>query len=461
MREIDSADSEAERTEPGSTRRDVLRATAAAVGTAGIAGCSGGSGATTSQVTTTAAGPANHPVEGDSVTIGLAIPQSERFREEGADLRAGYELAAKNLNEGTGVVGTSHTSLDGGGINGKTVELAVENTESDGDAAGEAATTLVDHHGAIMVTGGASVAEANALSAVAEDREVVHMVGFVPGNSISGERCSRFAFQAMFNAKMAGQALAPELTERLGSNIPMMHVQPDTTLGDAFASSMREQMKATGSWYEVNRARTRPGRDSYESVLKRVNDAGPDVAVLNYYGLDGANILAQAKRHLDEEIAVVIPVFDRAMAGAAGGAIEDVVGTVTWDTEIGEPISRAFTQAWRNTAVSDETVAERPSGVAHLAYFQLLQYAAAVERAGSFHPEDVIGALEGHQFAVGMGTQEFRACDHQAIRPVPVVRGRSADRQSPGRFYDLLDIARDVGYGCDESPADDCEFSES
>lgn len=52
-----------------------------------------------------------------------------------------------------------------------------------------------------------------------------------------------------------------------------------------------------------------------------------------------------------------------------------------------------------------------------------LQYAAAVDRADTFRPPDVIRALEDYGCVAGIGREKKRGCDQQAVRPVPGVRG--------------------------------------
>jgi ABC-type branched-subunit amino acid transport system substrate-binding protein len=307
-----------------------------------------------------------------------------------------------------------------------------------------------------MVTGGASPEEAHAMMDVAGDLEFVHMVGFVPGNTVTGDRCSRYAFQGMFNAKMAAQALAPVLVREYGAEQNMVQIQPDSDLGDSFAESVGAEMSQEANWHQLNTIQTRIGTQSYESSLQEAADLGPDVLVLNYYGLDGANALSQAEDIVPDDMNIVVPLFDRAMAAAAGGAIEGVFGTVNWESNIDEPASRGFNQAWMNASMGDQTATPTPSGVAHLAYWQLLQYAAAVERADSFHPDDVITQLEDHEYGTGMGTQQYRACDHQTIRSVPVVKGLSEQSQYPGTYFQHPIITEDIGYGCDEPPANQC-----
>ena len=58
---------------------------------------------------------------------------------------------------------------------------------------------------------------------------------------------------------------------------------------------------------------------------------------------------------------------------------------------------------------------------------QVLLYADAVERAGTFYPPEVIKALEGYEFdGLGNGPTLYRADDHQCFKDVYVVKGKDA-----------------------------------
>jgi hypothetical protein len=96
-----------------------------------------------------------------------------------------------------------------------------------------------------------------------------------------------------------------------------------------------------------------------------------------------------------------------------------------------------------------------------LAYSQTLQYAAAVERAGTFYPPEVIRQLEGHQYGnLGMGDEQMRKCDHQAQRAVPVVKGLPKSEQEAGTFFELVQMTpkAKVGYQCNSGPASQCSL---
>jgi ABC-type branched-subunit amino acid transport system substrate-binding protein len=437
----------------GPTRRDVL-AGAGAAGLAGLAGClPDGGGGTATQ--TTSSNYANVPLSGDTVKIGVSVPQTGVYQGEGQQLRFGYELAAQNINNSDvetrlGYVNNEHfAALQGSaGLRGKQIELVVQDTESSAETARSSASTLIEDEGVVMLAGGASSDEAMAHQSVAMDNGVVHMIGFAPGNSISGTNCALTGFQEMFNAKEAAQALRPVLTEEYADG---------ADVGESFAASMRTELADAG-WSEQTVETTRVGTTNFRSAIETAVAEEPDVLVLNYYGLGGSHALRQAADIADEAVSVVVPLYNRPMARNAGGAMADVLGTIHWESSILERYSRMFTNAWRRAYSGNDQRATAPSGLAHLAYSQLFQYAAAVERAGTFEPPAVVDELEDFTYDIGMGEETMRQCDHTAQRSVPIVRGLAADDQYWGRYYEIEEIVTPEGYTCDEAPAANCNL---
>ena len=76
---------------------------------------------------------------------------------------------------------------------------------------------------------------------------------------------------------------------------------------------------------------------------------------------------------------------------------------------------------------------------------QVLLYADAVERAGTFYPPEVIKALEDYEFdGLGNGPTTYRGSDHQCFKEVYAVKGKDA----PANPFDLLEV---VGTASKES----------
>ncbi|WP_425498329.1 substrate-binding protein [Halogeometricum salsisoli] len=455
-------------------RRDVLKAAGAStVGIAGLAGCSGGGGGGEQGGDGTGGGgggsgdgggggsddyPAlgNYPIEGDTATFGFNVPQSGPYASEGQDELRAYQLAVTHLNEGGGWVDTQFDDLSGDGVLGYRIDYVDGDTATDADTARQSASRMIQRDGAIMVSGGSSSAVAIAVQGLCQNENVLFMACLTHSNDTTGKDCARYGFREMFNAYMTGQALAPVVRDAYGEDLQFYQLYADYSWGQTQQASMEQFMTDVAGWEQVESVATPLGTSDYQSYLSEAANSGADVLILNHYGLDGANSVQQAvDAGIDSDMEILVPLYNRPMAEAAGGAIEGIYGTVAWDSQIDNEPSNQFTQAFQDEY--DRT----PSGPAQLAYAQTLQYAAAAERAGTFYPPEVIKQLEGYEYSnIGMGQETMRACDHQAQRDVPVVQGLSASEQSQGRYFEIVNVTsrEDLGYACDEGPAAECEL---
>ena len=442
-------------------RRDVIKAAGAAgtAGLAGLAGCSGGGGGGgggggESEYPELG----NYPIEGDTATFGFNVPQSGPYASEGEDELRAYELAVKHLNNGGGWVDSQFDNLSGDGVLGYQIDSVSGDTATDADTARQSASRMIQRDDVIMVSGGSSSAVAIAVQELCQRENTLFMACLTHSNETTGANCVRYGFREMFNAYMTGQALAPVLRDEYGEDLQFYQLYADYSWGQTVQESMNQFLTETAGWSQVDSVATPLGTSDYSSYLSEAANSEADVLLLDHYGLDGATSVSQAvDAGLDQDMELVVPLYNRPMAQAAGGAIEGVFGTVAWDSQIDNTPSNEFTQVFQ------DEYDRIPSGPAQLAYSQTLMYAAAVERAGTFYPPEVIRQLEDFEYSnIGMGEETMRACDHQAQRDVPVVRGLSESQQSEGQYFEIINItSRDeLGYACDAGPAAECELGE-
>jgi ABC-type branched-subunit amino acid transport system substrate-binding protein len=398
----------------------------------------------------------NYPIEGDTVTLGFNVPQSGPYASEGQDELRAYELAVKHLNNGGGWVDSQFDDLSGDGVLDYTVDYVDGDTATDADTARQSASRMIQRDNVIMITGGSSSATAIAMQGLCQNEKVMFMACLTHSNDTTGKDCARYGFREMFNAYMTGQALAPVVRDEYGEGLKFYQLYADYSWGQTQQASMEQFMTEVAGWEQVDSVATPLGTSDYQSYLSEAANSGADVLILNHYGLDGANSVQQAiDAGIDENMEILVPLYNRPMAEAAGGAIEGIFGTVAWDSQIDNEPSNQFTQVFQ------DEYDRVPSGPAQLAYAQTLQYAAAAERAGTFYPPEVIKQLEDYEYDnIGMGAETMRKCDHQAQRDVPVVRGLPESEQSSGQYFEIINVtSRDeLGYGCDAGPAAECEL---
>ncbi|KAA9397155.1 ABC transporter substrate-binding protein [Haloarcula sp. CBA1130] len=399
-------------------------------------------------------------MSGDSVTFGFNVASSGAYSTAGKQELRGFKLAVKHINNGGGWVMSEkyNSPLDGDGLLNKDVEFAVEDTGGNSDTARSNAQRLVDSEEVIMLAGGTSSNTGAATQEVAAQNQVVYMATMASANSLTGIDCNRYSFREMFNSHMAAEALAPALSEAYGDDVEYVKFFQDNNWGQSLRDDMDAVLGKLG-WAPVWDTSSQVGTSDYSQYAADIESVDFDVIVLGLRGLDAVNAL-RAFREKFPESNIVLPSASIEVAQAAGGAIDGVIGTVAWSPAINSPLSDTFREAFREEygSTTGSSKSAIPSGSAHIAYTQTLQYASAVERAGTFNPLDVIGELEGHEYDAGLGPQTLRACDHQAMRRVPVVKGKPEVQQSYGTYYGLVGEPADVQYACDSGPAANCSL---
>ncbi|MGQ9370138.1 substrate-binding protein [Azospirillum sp. ST 5-10] len=381
---------------------------------------------------------------GPEVTYGFIVPQTGAYADEGADELRAYQLAVKHINEGGGMLSTMKPlSLKGNGVLGKKLKYVTGDTQTNPDAARQAAQRAIERDGIIMFSGGSSSAVAVAQQYLAQEKGVIFMNGLSHSNDTTGKDRRRYGFRHFFNAYMSGIALGPILAERYGKDRRAFHLTADYTWGHTQYQSIKEATEKQG-WTTVNNIMTPLGSPDFSQFLTAAINSDADVLVLNHYGKDMVNSLTQAvqfglrsMQKNGKQIEVVVPLYSELMAKGAGDNIEGVLGTANFNEKLDDPGSQAFIKAFT------DAYGFPPSQAAHTAYVQTLLYSDAVERAGTFFPPEVIKALEDFEVeGIGPGKAIYRGADHQCFHDILVVEGRApSDRKDQ---YDLLKIVKQV-----------------
>ena len=381
---------------------------------------------------------------GKEVSYGFIVPQTGAYADEGADELRAYQLAVKHINEGGGMLQTMKPlSLKGNGVLGKKLTYVTGDTQTNPDAARQAAQRAIERDGVIMFSGGSSSAVAVAQQYLAQEKGVLFMCGLTHSNDTTGKDRRRYGFRHFFNAYMSGIALGPILAERYGKDRRSFHLTADYTWGHTQYQSIKEATEKQG-WTTVNNIMTPLGSPDFSQFLTAAINSDADVLVLTHYGKDMVNSLTQAvqfglrsMQKNGRQIEIVVPLYSELMAQGAGDNIEGVLGTANFNEKLDDPGSQAFIKAF-----TDE-YGFPPSQAAHTAYVQTLLYSDAVEKAGTFYPPEVIKTLEDSEVeGIGPGKAVYRGADHQSFHDILVVEGRAPSERKDK--YDLLKIVKQV-----------------
>ncbi|TCL09030.1 amino acid/amide ABC transporter substrate-binding protein (HAAT family) [Shimia isoporae] len=381
----------------------------------------------------------NEPT-GSSVTLGFNVPQTGPYADEGNDELLAQQLAVEHLNgEGDGGCLNTFTSkaLKGNGILGKKVEFVTGDTQTKSDAARASAKSMIEKDGAVMINGGSSSGVAVAVQGLCQEAGVIFMAGLTHANDTTGKDRKANGFRHFFNAYMSGAALAPVLAKEMGNDRNAYHLTADYNWGWTQEESIVASTEALG-WNTVNTVKTPLASTDFSSYIAPVLNSGADTLVLNHYGGNMINSLTNAVQFglLDKvvngkDFKIVVPLYSELMAAGAGENIKGVLGSMNYNWQLQNEGSKQFVKSF------GEKYGKPPSNSAQTCYAQVLLYADACERAGTFNPCGVVEALEGFEFdGLGNGKTLYRAEDHQCFKDVLVVRGA----ENPTNAYDTLEI---------------------
>jgi ABC-type branched-subunit amino acid transport system substrate-binding protein len=340
------------------------------------------------------------------------------------------------------------TLKTGGGVLGKKIESRIADSKTRPtllgdlfapDPAVQAATKFIQDNKAIMLTGGVSSAESIALEKLGQLEHVIFMVGNSGSDDTTGEDCQRYGFRSQCSAYMAAKALAPVLGNELGKDRKAAYLVPDYTYGHSVFQSMKEFTEKVG-WQTVAEQFAPLGTTDFRSQLHGIAASGADVFVNVAFGDDAVASTKQAAEFgILSKMKYVVPNFSPFQAKDVGAAIMGgAYGTQPWwwteqDTY---PLAKLFVEDF------EKKNNYKPRWGASEVYLQMLVWADAIERAGTFYPIDVIKALEaGDKVNSIYGEVWYRASDHQMVRPVPVMVGKKPDEmQGPEDFYRIIEL---------------------
>jgi branched-chain amino acid transport system substrate-binding protein len=378
-------------------------------------------------------------VNGSTIFIGGVFPLTGPYSASGKDEQLGFQLAIDHLNNGSRITDQIPSLTKGGGILGKKIESQSADSETKPDTAVQAATRFIRNNKAIVLTGGVSSAESIAMQKLGQREHVIFMVGNSGSNDTTGKDCQRYGFRAQPSAYMAAKALAPVLAKELGATRKAAYLVPDYTYGTSVYKSMKEFTEKTG-WTTVTEQLAPLGTTDFSSYLLNIANTGADVFVNVAFGADATASTKQAEQFgILSNMKYVVPNISQFQAKELGASIMGgTYGTQSWwwTEQDSYPLARIFVEEF------EKRNHYKPDWGASEVYIQLLVWADAVERAGTFYPIEVIKALEsGEKVNSIYGEVYYRAEDHQMVRPVPVMVGKKPNKmEGPDDFFQVLNL---------------------
>jgi len=337
------------------------------------------------------------------------------------DVRDGFEMAIKKINEK-------------GGVLGRKIEYTTRDEKFKPDIGLAMAKELVLKEKADILMGTINSATALAVSDFAKKEKIPFFVTFAKSDKIVVDKGHRYVFNMNENTMMAGRAAGYALGKKPYTKYWI--AGDDYEYGHSIANNVWENIQKynpkavlTGqTWWKV-------GEADFTPYITQILAAKPDFLIVATGGSGMVNFQKAAKA---TGLAQKIPFYqhtatEHSVLKPQGlNAPEGVYGTSNYffyypDT----PANRAFVEEFKKTYKREPRVG------ALYGYMTAMFIAEGYKKAGSLDKEKFINALEGMALDSPVGKLELRACDHQLV--LPIFFGKT--KKDPN--YDFL-IAGDI-----------------
>jgi len=378
-------------------------------------------------------------VQGNTVTIGIGVPRTGTYAEQGEDELKGWQLAVEHINEGHPLIREISPKTKKG-VLGKELKVVVADSAAKPNDAVQAQQRFITEDKVILMTGSTSSAVAVAMNKLAQREKVLYVTGISGSNDTTGKDCVRYGFRQNFYGETAANAIGPVLLKAYGKNKKAAFMTPDYTYGHTVTKSVNDYLTKNGSWQMVTNQVSPLGAPDYSSYLTNIANSGAEILVNVNWGHDAVLSVQQAKQFgIIPRMKLVIPYQIPFLAKDVGAELTEGVYAATdfwWTLQDKYPLAKMFVETF------EKKYGYKPEWGAENAYMSFALWAEAVENAGTFYPPDVIKSYEaGRKLNSMVGEVYFRKEDHQLVRPVVIVRGKTpAQMRNKEDFWEVTEV---------------------
>jgi ABC-type branched-subunit amino acid transport system substrate-binding protein len=352
------------------------------------------------------------------LVVGLNVPQTGPYSDQGADQLRAYNLAIEEVNAK-------------GGILGMPVRATTGDTQSKPAVARDNAERMIDRDGAIMITGGSSTGVAVAVSALCQEKKTIFMATLTHGDETTNQNCHKHTFRRYNDAYMSAQSLARTMVNKYGTG-KWFFITADYAWGHSNFDNITSVINPKGAKVVNNILTPFPGTTDFSSALSQAQAAKPDVLCVIQFGGDMVKCVNQAASFgLTKSAKILCPLVDEYMAKGAGANFDNVASTAPFYYKYH---AEKYAGAKRFVEAFTKKYTFPPSNGAETAYADILIYKWAAEKAGTTDPAKIISILEGTKFQFTKEVEWYRPEDHQGVNSCLVVEGLPLGERTENGF---------------------------
>jgi branched-chain amino acid transport system substrate-binding protein len=339
--------------------------------------------------TVAAAGP-----EGAPLKVGVVLPLTGGLQKFGEIENNSFLMGMEEINAA-------------GGVNGRPIELVIEDDKSKIDIGRSAAEKLILQDKVIVLTGGYSSDVTFAMAAVAQHRRVPFLI-----TTGAADEITELGAEYVFRLNQPVSEYARPLTEFLQQVVKpkgVVILYAKSLVGQSGSREFADQAFESG-WKILMNEGYEAGTVDFKALLNKAKSAKPDVVYMISYVKEAALLVVQSK-----EIGFKPKVFAGAAAGftlpefrkLAGDAAENVYSATLWTPQVPYPGAREYYSNYLKRFGSETEYHGAE------AYASIYVVADALRRAKELTPKGVRDALAKTSLMTAFGPVKFTSYDRK------------------------------------------------
>jgi len=354
----------------------------------------------------------------ESIKIGMIGPMSGPCAFQGASMKNAAEMAVAEINQK-------------GGIQGKKIELNIEDDESTPVKAVNAAQKLVTKDRVLSVVGHYNSSCTLASMEVTQRNKVPHMCPISVAAAITGQG-HKYIFRNCATNPMQINQLADYVFQYMkrGAEGRVAEIYEQTDYGKGIMEIFKGRVEAESGWQVAALELYKPGDTDMIAQLTKIKASRPGFLLLGGNMTEVAQIVRQAREvGLKTQLLALGGCSNDKFAELAGKKnIEGMTNTSYFETTSKNPLARVFVKAYRDRYDTD------PDMFAAAVYeaFYILEH--SINKTGvdygsiSKWRKDLRNAIAGIQAFPGVQGPTTYGEDGQADKKVYIVRWENGRR---------------------------------
>jgi len=352
---------------------------------------------------------------GQDIPIGFFAPITGPAAADGASARNAVELGVKEVN-------------DGGGINGKKVNLIIYDDRLNPQEAVAIANKLIEKDKVIGVVSGAYSAPTRVTAPIFQKAGMPMVAGYAVHPDVTWDpkekKPNDFCFRNGFLGEIEGAAAAEFAVKNLkAKKIALIFM--DNDFGRAISSGFAERAEKLGATILTKQMYKFPEKD-FRPFLTRIKEGNPDVIFAAGYYNEAASIVRQAnelgiKSQILGEEGFDSPKF----LEIAGPAAEGVIIATNLDRDDPRPLVQNFLKNYRKAYNEDADMVGASS------YDAFMILVNAIRKAGT-DPKAIQKALIETKDYNGLTGKISRFVQGEVVKPVQIQVVKSGKFQRLG-----------------------------